>query len=177
MKNLKANLVGQRFHCLMVIDAAPSNRHGQALWVCRCDCGSVTRTATTRALRSGNTKSCGCYKSGLIAQRVGAKHPNWTGGRYVHQDGYIRAYSQGRGVGRTKLYQLEHRLVMERKLGRALLPHETVHHLNGVRDDNRPENLELWVTPPIKGQRPADLVVWAKEIVRAYEPMREFQHD
>ena len=48
-------------------------------------------------------------------------------------------------------------------IGRPLFPHENVHHRNGHRSDNRPENLELWVTRQPQGQRVADLVAFVHE--------------
>lgn len=65
---------------------------------------------------------------------------------------------------------LQHRYLMERQLGRPLLPEETVHHINGVRHDNRIENLELWSKSHPPGQRVEDKVAWAIDLLRTYRP-------
>lgn len=68
-------------------------------------------------------------------------------------------------------WKSQHRLAMERVLGRALLPTENVHHRNGNRSDNRTENLELWSTAQPPGQRIEDKVAWAREILALYGPL------
>jgi HNH endonuclease len=65
---------------------------------------------------------------------------------------------------------MEHRHIMEQKLGRPLLKRETVHHKNGIRGDNHPDNLELWANHHGEGQRVEDLNTHAIEVLRRYKP-------
>lgn len=74
--------------------------------------------------------------------------------RWVDRTGYVYVNLPGDRTNR----RLEHRVVMEQHLGRPLLSVENVHHKNGIRDDNRIDNLELWVKAQPVGQRVSDLI-------------------
>lgn len=117
-------------------------------------------------LRRGDTKSCGCYNRELrqTAWPRGDKSTRWRGGRSIRRDGYVTIYTG------EKTHRFEHIVVMEEKLGRPLLPKETVHHINGIKDDNRPENLELWSSSQPAGQRIEDKISWAIELLSNYAP-------
>ena len=77
----------------------------------------------------------------------------------------------GHPRARTHGYLFEHILVMEAKLGRMLFADESVYHKNGIRDDNSPETLELWVRPQPSGIRAVDALAWAREIMDRYREL------
>ena len=73
--------------------------------------------------------------TGRYRKQQAYQHPE--GAIIKHSAGYIQQKRNGKWV-------MQHRLVMEEMIGRPLMKGERVHHRNGKRDDNRPENLELW---------------------------------
>lgn len=112
--------------------------------------------ATTQRSRTCS-KSCGlkllnAEKPGRTSGENGGR---WKGGKRIGRGGYVHVWKPDHPslAGTKRKYVLEHRLVMEQHLGRPLKRDEYVHHLNGVRDDNRIENLELWAKHQPPGQR------------------------
>lgn len=75
--------------------------------------------------------------------RFGKDAARWKGGRRLCM-GYWIIYKPKHPYATKQGYVMEHRLVMENKLGRYLKPEELVHHVNHVKTDNRPENLEIY---------------------------------
>lgn len=95
------------------------------------------------------------------ASKVGDTRKNNFGYVLQYQPDYPFT-QEGKG------WVLQHRYVMSEHLGRPLEEHENVHHKNGVRDDNRIENLELWVVRQPYGQRVEDLLEYADWIISTY---------
>jgi hypothetical protein len=99
------------------------------------------------------SRKCGSKALGGHKNKVGSLSHCWRGGRNVIRGGYIEVFKPEHPYARGGKYVREHRLVMEQMLGRYLEPWEEVHHKNGVRADNRPENLELWIRSHPAGAR------------------------
>ena len=85
---------------------------------------------------------------GLSSEYPSRALPPKPPGRWLKSDGYVTVRLVDDGP-----LMIEHRYVMELIIGRPLLRGENVHHVNGVRHDNRPENLELWSVTQPPGQR------------------------
>ena len=76
--------------------------------------------------------------------RCGGKNNMWNGGRSVTRHGYVLVrVGMNHHLADVRGYAYEHRVVAEKKVGRRLVSGEQIHHMNGDRGDNRPENLEV----------------------------------
>lgn len=116
---------------------APPNSSG----LCMCGCGQPTPIATysrphLEILKGHPT----CYVRGHSPHKTGLDSHRWKGGR-IYCRGYVLLFMPGDPRADSKGYVPEHRVVWEEANGRSLQPNEHVHHINGIRDDNRPENL------------------------------------
>jgi hypothetical protein len=117
---------------------ADKRKHPRVCEVCGID--FLGRSETARAC----SRSCSArlaHREGRLPQ-IAPSTP--TPGRKINHLGYVRVWVPMDTPGRPKNgYMMEHRVVMQEHIGRPLQPWEIVHHRNGIKDDNRPENLEI----------------------------------
>lgn len=124
------------------------------VWIACETCGKERWVEIRKTGKPKNPlcRLCNSRKGGYASKGLKEReaNPNWKGGRGKDGHGYIRILLYPDDLfypmANKKGYVLEHRLVMAQHLGRCLWPYEVVHHKNGARDDNRPENLRLFTS-------------------------------
>lgn len=146
----------------------PTKKHVKGI----CSVSGCSRVHDSNGLCSEHArrKRLGRDMAKPFAKRDGSS----PGGEWrEHAHGYIVRWIPHPTKPNQWITESQHRVVMEQHLGRKLVKGENVHHINGVRNDNRIENLELWVTKQPRGQRAKDLLEWAHYIIDLYEPDKD----
>lgn len=168
-------------------------KFGKDPMYCSIPCSAKGRRADTEARSTFVCENCGktnqmkryegtgrtvyyrqqryCGQTCKVEGQMKAAHERFKGGdygRHVKRNGYVWISVPALANGGVKREMLEHRHVMEQQLGRKLLPEETVHHKDGNRQNNTPENLELFTSRHGPGHRVTDRVANAIETLRLY---------
>jgi hypothetical protein len=159
--------IGNVYGRLTVISRDIKNKKG-IWWLCSCSCGNQ-KVISGAALRNRSTRSCGCLKKEINSIQ-GESSPHWKGGR-VEIKGYIHLHRANHPNAKKDGYVSEHVYVMSQIIGRPIEKGETIHHKNGIKTDNSPENLELRISNHGQGQRIEDLVPYWKKMLALYEPI------
>lgn len=153
---------------------------GELLGFAACAAADCSRAAMAHGLCNKHNKER-CARERGVPKRVTP-----ADGRYTQPNGYVMVFRPGspfldvpRGTNKHTLdlhargLVSEHRFVMAEYLGRRLQPGENVHHRNGIRSDNRIENLELWSTSQPRGQRVSEKLAWCRAFIAQYENAKE----
>ena len=158
--------------------------------ICKCDnCGKIFNriySETVKKHKSNKHFCCNkCYRDWNIGENhfsygkklskehrdklsknhwnsKGSNNPSWKGGELKHYNGYIIVNKPEHPYSNCDGYIYKHRLIMEESIGRYLKPEEVVHHINGIIDDNRIENLMLFAN-----QR--EHIIYHKELKKGEE--------
>ena len=135
---------------------------GQFSKYAHCTIDDCTKEHRAKGMCQMHYRRNRLYNDPTVIMNVGIKQD---------KGGYVQVRTVA-GNGKAGRYTYQHRLVMQEMIGRPLVKGETVHHKNGIRNDNRPENLELWSEAQPYGQRVEDKVAHAIEILERYAPER-----
>ena len=109
-----------------------------------------------------------CSQLGDKSHNWGKQSPNWIGGQYLEKRGYVRVFAPTHPRCYSNGYIRRATLVLETKLGRYLLPNCVAHHINGIKDDDRPDNLKELLYKKHQGLHNRQL--------KKAEHMRKFRH-
>lgn len=111
-----------------------------------------------------------CYEDGrqYLVVKTDDKVNKIKNIRYIKDSGYVLIHRPDHPNSHKNGYILEHTFIVSEHIGRPLKKGENIHHINGIRDDNRIENLELWSRSQPSGQRVEDKIAWCQEFLKSY---------
>lgn len=138
MKKLTGRIVNCK-NCQKKVYRTPSLLKRAKFYSCSVHCSMVINNKNRIPWNKGLKGAQQAWNKGIenLAIRL-EKHPFWKGGKNIMKSGYIRVRTE------DKKYKLEHRIVMEEKIGRLLLGNEVVHHIDEDKKNNHPDNLMVF---------------------------------